>query len=110
MISQQISLMDKRMLCCCNSNLKTLVVLGLISFFGNIAFCAFELVQKDVQFLILGLFFVFNSGILIIGARVQSSNAILVWMILAIIQVNNFQKASLSNFINEFEQVFYTTV
>ena len=93
MISQQNSFTDKRMLCCCKSNLKTLVVLGLISFFGNIAFSAFELFQKDVQFLILGLFFVFNSVILIIGARVSSSNAILVWMILAITQVNNLQRA-----------------
>ena len=107
MISQQISLIEERMLCCCcKSNLKTLVVLGLVSFFGNIAFCAFELLQKDVEFLILGVFFVFNSGILIIGARVSSSNAILVWMILAIVQVNNFQKASLSNIIKEFEQTF----
>ena len=93
MISQQNSLIDKRMLCCCNSNLKTLVVLGLISFFGNIAFCIFELLQKDVEFLILGVFFVFNSVILIIGARVSSNSVILVWMILAIIQVNNLQRA-----------------
>ena len=87
MISQQNSLIeDKRMLCCCKSYLKTLVVLGLISFFGNIAFSAFQLFQKDVLFLILGLFFAFNSGILIIGALVESNKAILVWMILAIIQ------------------------
>ena len=87
MISQQNSLIeDKRMLCCCKSYLKTLVVLGLISFFGNIAFSAFQLFQKDALFLILGLFFAFNSGILIIGALVESNKAILIWMILAIIQ------------------------
>ena len=87
MISQQNSLIeDKRILCCCKSYLKTLVVLGLISFFGNIAFSAFQLFQKDVLFLILGLFFAFNSGILIIGALVESNKAILAWMVLAIIQ------------------------
>ena len=103
MISQQNSLIeDKRMLCCCKSNLKTLVILGLISFFGNIAFSAFELFQKDVIFLILGLFFAFNSGILIIGALIQSDKAILVWMILAIIQVNHFQRASLSTNLNRY--------
>ena len=111
MISQQNSLIeDKRMLCCCKSYLKTLVVLGLISFFGNIAFSAFQLFQKDVLFLILGLFFAFNSGILIIGALVESNKAILVWMILAIVQVNYFQRVSLSHFINEFKQIFYARI
>ena len=107
MISQQNSLIDKRMLCCCNSNLKTLLALGLTSFFGNIAFCVFELLQKDVQFLILGLFFAFNSGILIFGASLRNNCAIIVWMILATIQVYNFQKASLLKLINEFEQLYF---
>ena len=106
MISQQTNLIDKRLPCCCKSNLTTLVVLGLISFFGNIAFCVLELLQKDVLFFILGLFFMFNSVILIIGARVSSSSVILLWMIFAITQVDNFQKATLSNFIKEFEQTF----
>jgi len=69
--------------CCCESNLKASFVMGIIFTVLNIVALV---VSRDLQSIISGIIFALVNLILVFGAHKRNRDAILVWIILAIIQ------------------------
>jgi len=69
--------------CCCESNLKASFVMGIIFAVLDIVGL---LVQRDLQSIITGLIFACGNLLLVYGAHKRHRDAILVWIVFAVIQ------------------------
>jgi len=74
--------------CCCETNVKAAFVLGIIFVVFSLVSCmGTDQYGGRLNNIISGIIAAVINGVLVYGAHTRNSTAILVWMILAIIQI-----------------------